>query len=86
MDIVSPYPKTSCFLALGNSLASVHFVIEFAYIKANRNHKNLQFDFGLTSSHQSFVPSVVFNDAESSFCLYESVHSQKGSVDTFKVI
>ena len=58
----------------------------FIKILSDRNEKYFKPDGFDASTHDSLVPSVIFHDSKSTFCLYGSVHSQECSMDTLQVV
>ena len=74
------------FYSSGSGLEAVGFVIVFVQVVTDRNEIKLQFHEIQASAHNSFVAAILFHDAEGTFCLDGSVHSQQGSVSALQVI
>lgn len=86
-DKSPPYPHWCvAFYSSGSGLEAVGFVIVFVQVVTDRNEIKLQFHEIQASAHNSFVAAILFHDAEGTFCLDGSVHSQQGSVSALQVI
>ena len=53
---------------------------------AKSNEKKFEFHPSKPFSDDSFVPPVIFHDSEAALSLDRSIHSKKGSVNTFQVV
>ena len=52
----------------------------------DRDEENFE-PYGIyTSSHNPFVPAIIFHDPKGTFCLYGTIHSQERSMDALQVV
>ena len=61
-------------------------VVVFVEVMPYRNKENFQQHSFHASSDNSFIPSVLFHNAECAFDLNGAVHPQEGAVDTLEVV
>lgn len=58
----------------------------FIEIVSDRDEENFELYRFYTSSHNPFVPAIIFHDPKGTFCLYGTIHSQECPMDALQVV
>ena len=65
---------------------TVLFFMELVQVMTDKKQKNLQFHRRQTPSHDTFVPTIIFQNAEFPFSLYGTIHPEKCSMYASKIV